>query len=345
MKKSLVLMLTLAMLLGLFGCGASESVESPDSADPVENSTEDSGESTWPSDTVTLYVPAAAGGTTDGLSRMLAENYSAQTGQSFVVVNDMAGNGTVPYETVRNSNPDGLNLVLHNSSMCSIISAGQYPYSLTEDFSVLGIVCDSGVESTSILVNATSPFETMEDLVRYAQEHPGELLCGGQINSRGHFVEILVEDQLGYHTTFVDAGSNAETITALLGDNIDLCCITNTSAAPYVESGDLRALVVNGPERSVLMPEIPMLTDMGYEPVELPMIHFLLGPKGMSEADINAVNAMLREALNDADLVERTNTAGTYLVDMDVSESIAFLEEVQAGYDEAAGLVAAAAAQ
>ena len=171
MKKFLVFMLAFTMLLGLSGCGASKPDELPDSA--PQTGTEDNSESLWPADTVTLYVPAAAGGTTDGLSRMLVENYSTQTGQSFVVVNDMAGNGTVPYETVRNSSPDGLNLVLHNSSMCSIISAGQYPYSLTEDFSVLGIVCDSGVESTSILVNATSPFETMEDLVSYAQEHPG----------------------------------------------------------------------------------------------------------------------------------------------------------------------------
>lgn len=342
-KRILAAMLSMVMILLLAACGGDSSSAAPSAGDspaaPIESSETAAEESAWPEGSVTLYIPAKAGGTTDGLARMLAENWGAYTGQSFVVVNDTTGNGTVASETVRNADTSGLELMLYNTSWCSMIAVGQYDKGF-DDFTVLGAISDAGPESTCILVNANSPLQTMDDLVTYAQAHPGELNCGGQVNSRGQFVEILVEDALDFSTTLVDSGSNADTITALLGENIDLCCITTTSAAPYVESGDLRALAVNGENKSVLMPDVPLLTDLGHEAIDLPMVHFLLGPKNMSGADINAVSAMLKQSIEDATLMENTQKAGVYLFYKDPAESIEYLNGIQEDFNKAADIIA-----
>lgn len=232
----------------------------------------------------------------------------------------------------------GLDLLLYNTSWCSLVSTGNYAHTL-DDFTILGCICEAAPESTCILVQADSPFQTMEDLVTYAQAHPRELICGGQINSRGHFVEILVEDALDYTTTYVDAGSNADTITALLGGNIDMCCITTPGGAPYVESGDLRALAINGADKSLLMPDVPRLVDMGYEAIDLPMVHFLFGPKGMAEADINAISKMLEQTLNDTELVKKFETAGNYMMYLTPEESEELMKTVQSDFDKAYGII------
>jgi tripartite-type tricarboxylate transporter receptor subunit TctC len=86
------------------------------------------------------------------------------------------------------------------------------------------------------------------------------------------------------------------------------------SAAPLVKSGQLRALAVTSSKRSPALPDVPTLTELGYEGLEMGSWMGLLAPKGTSSESINKLNAILNQAMKDPELVARVSNAGGELV-------------------------------
>lgn len=330
MKKSkLICLLLVAVLVFSFtACGGKNN-------DPSG----DSNESNWPQSSVNLYVPATAGGATDMLARLFAQAASEASGGTFVVINDMTGGGTVATETVRNASTDGTDLLLTNAGLFGKIASGQYDKTI-DDFTLLGLTTSQGQESGGIYVSAKSDFETLDDLIAYAKENPGELLSGIQNGSSSHYMQALFEEETGIETTMVDAGANADRIAALIGGTLDLSIMNNTGVLQYVEAGDLRCLVQLD-QPSLVMPEIPTMEDFGYEPCSIDNVTILLGPKGMSEEDVLRIEEILKECNVNEDLMEGYEKLGAEWVFMPVEEARVYLDFIQGQFNEAYKLLQA----
>lgn len=224
-----------AAALGLTACGGSSSSTAASGSASAAGSTASAGGSNWPTDTVSFYVPAKAGGGTDMTARVFLQGINEVHPGNYIVVNDVTGGGTVAAENVRNAKPDGLNLLAYHTGLCTSIASGQYAHDLSE-FTICGMFITVPDEATGgLFVPGNSKFDKLEDLIAYGKEHPGELMAGMQNGSSTQLIEALFEKEFDFQATMVDAGSNADKVTALMGNQIDYCFMNTTGNDQYVQ--------------------------------------------------------------------------------------------------------------
>ena len=347
-KRILSILLSVTLCLTLAACGGSKPAETAEkpaaeqaqSAEKAEPAEQTGTASDWPSDTVSLYVPAKAGGGTDLMARLFAQGLAESTGGNFIVVNDVTGGGTVAAETVRNDKSDGLNLLAYHSGLCSAIASGQYAHSLDE-FTLIGAFISVPPEASgAIFVPGNSPFNTLQDLVDYAKDHPDELVTGVQNGSASQLIWGVIENELGISCTKVEAGSNADKVTALMGNQLDVVFMNTTGNQQYVESGDLKALAVcGGTERSPLMPDAPLLTELGYEDVHLNNIGYIAGPKDMDPATVSAISEAMKAATENAAVQEGYKKLAAVVEWVSPEEITEMMKTEQENYNAAYELV------
>ena len=136
-----------AAALGLTACGGSSSSTAASGSASAAGSTASAGGSNWPTDTVSFYVPAKAGGGTDMTARVFLQGINEVHPGNYIVVNDVTGGGTVAAENVRNAKPDGLNLLAYHTGLCTSIASGQYAHDLSE-FTICGMFITVPDEAT-----------------------------------------------------------------------------------------------------------------------------------------------------------------------------------------------------
>jgi len=302
-------------------------------------------ESNWPSGVVNIYVPATAGGGTDTTTRCWSNILSEHSGGNFVVINDYTGNGTVAFEAVRNAKPDGSEVLAYHTAFSSAVASGMYDKTY-DDFTVLGLTGTVNPESANgVYVRADSQFQTLDDLIAYAKEHPGELLAGIQVGGAGMYTQAMLNDCLGIDVVSVEAGGMADRITALLGGTIDLSILSHGQAGAYIDSGDFRCLCqIGGTKKSSKVPDdVPMLVeDLGYDFLYLDSYSFLLGPKGMDQATVDRIDQWLEEISKDEKLQEQYEKIGQYWEYIPREEAVQVLNENLQGFRDAQAMLDAA---
>ena len=281
--------------------------------------------SNWPAGNITLDVPASPGGGTDMIARMFAQAMTEITGKNFVVVNDNSGGGTVVSEKIRNGKADGNELLFTNTGMTRLIADGTYPHPFSE-FTVLGCVTTQGKETGGIWVKADSQFQTLSDLVEFGKTNG---LLAGVNGTGGMATQVLFDNQVGIDTIMVDAGPDADRITALMGGNINVCFLNTISAKAYAESGDLRCLVILGSERSDFLPDVPTMIEEGYEAVYPGMYILLCGAPGMDPNDVAKISETLKAASENEALKEGYAKMGVVWEFKTPEETLEIVEKCQ----------------
>ncbi|MBQ9198343.1 MAG: tripartite tricarboxylate transporter substrate binding protein [Clostridia bacterium] len=281
----------------------------------------------WPTSAITLVVPAKAGGGTDVYARITAEYFEKTTGQPLVIMNMADGAGSVGYEAVRNAKPDGLTLMWYHPSLFVSYYTHTYNYSPIENFTP--IVTMSKNSGNCIVVPASSPYQTLDDLVNAAKEKPGKLIAGIQTGSQAQFlIELLqLDGECKFKT--VDAGTDAERVTAILGGQLDVTVFSPANASTYEESGDVRVLCISGEERSPFFPDWPTAKEQGYEQVVYTSHQVIYGPLGMDPEMVEKINQVFSGIMDDETANEKINAVGCVFQCYDVAGS----EEVVAGQD------------
>ena len=315
MKKRSSFILAVLACIGLSACSSNSgsiqtTAASETTAQATESKAEDSKEAEtpaadaeWPTGTVTVVVPAAAGSTIDLQARIYTTYLQKTTGQAFVVTNDTTGNGTVAYENVKNAKPDGSTL-LWTQNLFIQSRGGIYNAEPWDNFEVLAD-CGDSIEQYVLVAKAGKPYTNWDEVVAYAKEHPGELVAGIQNGGQAHMLQAMLDNQAGIECQMVEAGSSGDKITGILGDYIDLAFVSTQSAVGYLQSGDLIALMTTTPEKSALVPDVPTSAELGYPDVTVLAKTQLFGPKGMDEGLQNAINKALVAGGEDADVKEQ----------------------------------------
>jgi tripartite-type tricarboxylate transporter receptor subunit TctC len=313
MKKRIVTALATLLTLSLVGCGATTSssestaASSTTSEEAAEETSAEETTSEWPStSSVQIYVPFKAGGNSDLCARVFAQALTEKTGKNFVVVNQNDGGGAVCYNTVANADPDGSVLGWVTPSWFTSYFAGTHDLNPIEDFSTMAVT--KALTSQYLVVPNNSQFDSLDDLVNYCKENPGQLNLGMQLGSASHYYAQSCAEKLGITWNYVEAGSDADRITAILGNNIEATTINGAAALEYVEAGKFKVLcslyTVDPENTPEALQDIPSLKDLGYEDIDVDNCNFLFGPKMDSEL-CETINEVFTEVFNDEDVQQQ----------------------------------------
>jgi len=334
MKKRIALGLAALMTVcSMMGCGSSSSSNSAAPAGGADAA--ESGAAAQAADVaaaalpknITVQVPAKAGGGTDVMARALTQQITADTGSNMTVVNNMDGNGVVAMETVRSAKGDGSTILQYHTSMLIATATGVYDHDILDDFTVIGIAQGTEKGQYCLVTNGESDLDTLDKFIEYGKNN--EVKIGVQTGGSMHIVSGLMAKATGIQAKFVEAGSDTEKLTALVGNTIDACIVNVNQAAQYVESGKAHglAVVTNGEEgaKSTVLPDIPSFDELGYD-VNFTTLTIIAGPKDMDAGVAKGLYDAFAAAAQADAVNEVLEPAGMAMVFYDQEEGIKQLE-------------------
>lgn len=342
MKKLTALLLTAALCFSLTACTSSNpsasTAPAANSSEPNSNSAEPAPAANWPTDTVTFTVPASPGGGTDTQARIVADYLQRTTGVAFNVVNDTTGGNTVALENARHAKPDGTNLLFFHTSPLMSYYQGKIDFNPLDEYTIITSVGQQA--DGAICVPANAPYDTGEEFIAYAKEHPGELTFGGTLGGNSQAMIQTFFTAAGVDVNLVDAGNEADWVTAMMAGSIDVCMLTPTTALQHIEAGNFKPLIVTGPAPSDLFPGLPCFADFGCKDIWT-VKFFIFGPKDLDEGVVTALNDLLKDMENDKDAMDKIlnsqRTPFTYQTHEDAEAEYAQLAETAKSMSEMIG--------
>lgn len=259
----------------------------------------------YPNKPLRLVVPFAPGGSTDVVARLLAQALTERLRQQVVVENRPGAGGMIGLEAVAKSAPDGYTLLIGSSSSISIASQlyRSTPVSVQTD-----LLPVAALTTTPLLlaVNAGSAHGNLSQLVDEARRSPGRLTCAspGQGSSQ-HLAAVAFENQTGAQLIHVPYRGAGPAIVDLLGGHVNLAFVDPAAAAAQIKAGKLRALASTGARRQAQFPDIPTFAELGMPGIDINPWNGLFVPAATPPAIVRYINAEVRRALQQQDLVDR----------------------------------------
>ena len=258
----------------------------------------------YPSRPIRLVVPAAPGGGTDIIARILAEGLGAVLGQT-VVVDNRAGAGTVlGADIVSKATPDGYALLISPNSLAfNVALYSKLPYDTLRDFAPISLVAD---QPNILVVHPSLPAKSFQEYVALARSQPGKLVYGsGGVGVGSHLaMELLLLSQK-IELVHVPYKGIGPALTALLGNEVSALLSTFASALPHVKSGRLRALGVTSAQRAPALPDAPTIAESGVPGYEYGTWYGLLAPAGTPRTIVEKLNRATAEVLASPKTAER----------------------------------------
>lgn len=215
----------------------------------------------FPKGPVEIVVPFAAGGGMDLLARAV-QPYMAEKGIQTIVTNMPGGSSSIGSMKVMTSPADGYSILCSGIETIIAFNLGGVLETPIDDWCELGcLVYDSHI----IIVPTDSPFTTLEDLVAYAKDHPGELNWAGiSAKGKGEMSAMEFWKAADISLNYVPYESGTDTRLAVMGHHADVGMCYVSEAKPLLESGDVRALAVCTKDGSSMFPDVPTLMECGY---------------------------------------------------------------------------------
>lgn len=316
MKKVISLVLAMLMALSLVACGSSNDATTDD-VDPNAGWT--------PTKTINIYMTHSAGGDTDYMGRQLATALEKVLGVSVVVTNVTGSNGATCMQQYKDGDKDGYTLIATNTAALNGNEATgmvDFGYDAFEPVAVYGI--QSG---ENIVVPADSPYNTLGELIEATKANPGQIKYGISTGG-GVYIQACVLTNLGgAEFNIIDAGDAATRLTALLGGEVDATSLTYSTAADYIEKGQLKTLCTCLSKAPDLLPDMATAQETIPE-LKIDTEYVLLAPKGTPANIVKALNDAVLEATGTDDWMQMVNDycfQNTFVLNVD--DTVANLKE------------------
>ena len=256
----------------------------------------------YPSKPIKLIIPFPAGGATDIVGRVVAQQLGVELGQTVVVDNRAGAAGVIGSESVARAAPDGYTILLSTSSTHTIgpILNPKIPYSPIKDFTPIMYLAAS---PQVVVVPLSSPAKTMPELIDYIKKNPGKLNFGSA--GTGGIPHLSTERFLamtGTKMTHVPYKGTALAMPDLMAGRLDLMFDSISVSLPHIRDGKVRALAVTSPKPSSVAPDIPALSQFvpGYESLTW---FGVFGPAGLPPAIQDKLNQALNKAIQNSALL------------------------------------------
>ena len=261
-------------------------------------------QSNYPNKPINFIVPYGAGGGADSRSRQIAQKMSVILKQSIIVDNKPGAGGNIGTEFISRAAPDGYTIGMGNFAPMAVNKTlfGNLRYDPETDIIPI-VLIEKG--PLVLVVNPSSPYKTVQDIVAAAKAKPGILtFSSGGIGGSHQLSAELFEQNAGIEMIHVPYKSGSAGLTDLMAGNVTMMFDQMYSAMPSIKAEKLRAIAITSKKRSPLLPNIPSFSEIGYPKVEVLNWQGLIAPKGTPKAIIDQLNAAANEALKDPTLRE-----------------------------------------
>jgi len=270
----------------------------------------------WPSKTIKIIVPFAAGGTSDALARLLGQKLQDVLKQTVVVENRAGAGGVIGADVVAKSPPDGYTLLLGTIASHAINPALQpkMPYDATKDFAPVFFV---GNIANVLLVGAQQPMKNVKELVAAAKAKPGTLAYGTPgAGSSQHLSGEKFALDAGVELIHVPYKGSGPSVQDLIAGQIPMSFDTALTALPFITSGKIRALAVTTAKRAKVLPDVPTLAESGLKGFDVASWQAIFAPAGTPPAIVKRLNDELTKIVAQTEVAARLYTMGVENVPM-----------------------------
>jgi len=249
----------------------------------------------FPSRPITLVVPWPAGGATDLTMRLLAELASRPLGQPVHVENRGGASGTLAMPVLQQATPDGHTIAQMPHTVLRAPHLQRVLWDPIRD--VTPILQVSGT-TFGLVVPASSPWRSLDDLLAYAESHPGQLnLATNGVGTTPHLVMEELLGKRGARWVHLPYRGVAEQMVAVASGQV-MAAAGASGYTPFVESGKLRLLATFGAERSRRFPNVPTLAELGHGVVAMSPWG-LAGPRGLPAPVVQVLHDAFKAAMHD----------------------------------------------
>lgn len=220
-------------------------------------------ETVFPSKPITIIVPWAAGGGTDGLARELAKQATDIFGVQVNVLNKVGGTGTMGHSYGANTaHPDGYTVTMITYELVTYAPLNRAKIGV-EDFKP---IMQLNYDPSAITVHRDSPFKTLKDFINHAKANPGKLTIGNSgPGAVWHLGAVKLEKAAGVKFTHIPHDGAKPAVTQLVGQHLDAVSVSPAEVLQYVKEGSLRCLAIMSDERNELLSDIPTFKEEGFD--------------------------------------------------------------------------------
>ncbi|MEO7152008.1 MAG: tripartite tricarboxylate transporter substrate binding protein [Burkholderiaceae bacterium] len=278
----------------------------------------------WPSKPIVYVVPFPAGGTTDILTRLIALKLGPALGTTVVVENKTGAAGGVGADYVAKAAPDGYTIVGGTISSHAINQTlyPKLPYDAQKSFEPIALI---GTNANVLVVNAASPYKSVQDIVAAAKAKPGVIAYASSgSGSSQHMSGELFKSLAGIDLVHVPYRGSSPAIQDVMAGQVPMMFDTSVVAAPFIESGKLRALAVSSPKRTSLMPTVPTMDESGVKGFNVYSWQGVFAPAGTPQPIVQRLHDEIVKIISSAEMRERLGKLGMEGSDMTIEQFKSF---------------------
>ena len=264
----------------------------------------------YPDKPIRLVVPFPAGGGADNLARIIMPRVAQALGRPIVIDNRPGAGGNVGAEIVARAAPDGYTLLYGTNGTHSINQAlyGNLGFDPVKDFAPVSRMT---VIAALLFVHPALPVQSVQELIRYARAHPGQVTFASAGNgTTSHLAGELFKTMAGVDIVHIPYRGGAAAAADVMGGQVAMMIDVMPNAYPIVRGGRVRGLAVTTAQRVPSAPELPTIAESGLPGFEVSAWDGVLAPAGTPAPIIERLNAAIREALNEPQVNDALRAAG-----------------------------------
>lgn len=264
----------------------------------------------YPTRPIRMICPYGAGGAADIVARAAAHELSKLLGQGVIVENRTGAGATIGFEAFAAAPPDGYTLLATASSLHGIAAALYTKLKYDPNKDVEPIIA-LAVANNVLVVNPSVNARTVKELIKVAKAQPGKLtFVSAGVGTSVHMAGELFKNMAGVNLTHVPYKSSVNALVDLIAGRVDVMFDNIPSALGHIRAGKLRAIATTGPNRSIVLPELPTIAESGLAGYEAGVWVGLLAPQGTPKAIVAKLNAEGQKAVRAPDFVKRMTDIG-----------------------------------
>jgi tripartite-type tricarboxylate transporter receptor subunit TctC len=268
----------------------------------------------WPIRPVTLVVPLAAGGGSDGLSRVFAPRLGELLGQSVIVENVGGVGGMIGSARVAKAAPDGYQVLLGTQGTHAINQSiyAKPLYDASSDFTPVGLVFDVPLV---LIARKDFPANNLQEFISYARAHQTMMQYGSSgAGGNGHLACGLVNTAIGINVTHIPYRGGGPAMTDLLGGRLDYLCALANIAKPQIDGQQAKAIAVLSKERSSILQNVPTAREQGLLNVEAIAWNAIFLPKETPKAIVDRLHDAIFASLDTPAVRDRLIQLGANMI-------------------------------
>ena len=281
----------------------------------------------YPSKPIVLVVPFAPGGTSELISRLVAQKLTERLGQQVVVENRPGAAGNIAMEQVARAAPDGYTLILGHIGTLAVNPAmfPKLPYDAIKDFAPVSLIA---AVPNIVAVNPAVPAKTLKEFLDLARAKPGSINYGSAGNgSAGHLAMEYLKRIAKADMVHVPYKGTGPMLTDLLAGQTQATFTGSSPLIPHIKSGKLRALAVGSAMRIPSLPEVPTVAESGFAGFETAQWYGIIAPAKTPPAIIQKLSVEIAQVMKQPDVIARLSGDGTVMIGSTPNEFAAYISK------------------